>query len=181
MSVCVYCTCASERERASIFDGGEERTSEIRKGSEREVRCFICHLQTPPSFPSSSLSPDRQPPPATPFNNNNNRAGLAAVGRRRGMWTGGGRQREGGKRRRGRSGVGGRVWVTRRPCHVRFQPQPTSSTGPPRVSTSLRDVGVSSGMQVHLALRREIRRRLPKMYYRLCDFTIIFISPSVAH
>lgn len=36
--------------------------------------------------------------------------------------------------------VGGTVRVTRRPCHVRFQPRPFSSTGPPRASTSPRDV-----------------------------------------
>lgn len=30
--------------------------------------------------------------------------------------------------------------VTRRPCHVRFQPRPFSSTGPPRASTSPGDV-----------------------------------------
>lgn len=91
------------------------------------------------------------------------------------MWTGGGRQREGGKRRRGRSGVGGRVWVTRRPCHVRFQPQPTSSTGPPRVSTSLRDVGVSSEVQVHLVLPRDPKETQPYILSATQELIYLFL------
>lgn len=147
--------CARARAREYIRRRRRENERDLKR---ERARGRLFHLSpadaaflsviVPLTRPAATPSP---PPPPTPFNNNNNRAGLAAVGRRRGMWTGGGRQREGVRRRRGRSGVGGRVWVTRRPCHVRFQPQPSSSTGPPRVSTSSRDVGSSLPSQVHLA------------------------------
>lgn len=147
---------AREREREYIRRRRRENERDLKR---ERARGRLFHLSpadaaflsviVPLTRPAAIPPPP--PPPPTPFNNNNNRAGLAAVGRRRGMWTGGGRQREGVRRRRGRSGVGGRVWVTRRPCHVRFQPQSSSPTGPPRVSTSSRGVESSLPSQVHLA------------------------------
>jgi len=139
-------TCV--RASARVYSTVARRENERDLKRER-ARGRLFHLSPADAAFLSVIVPLTRPaatPSATPFNNNNNRAGLAAVGRRRGMWTGGGRQREGVRRRRGKERCQcGRVWVTRRPCHVRFQPQPSSSsTGPPRVSTSSRDVGSSS-------------------------------------
>lgn len=78
----------------------------------------------------------------------------------------------------------GRVWVTRRPCHVRFQPQPSSSTGPPRVSTSSRDVGSPLWTQVHLARSHELEesadicRSTVCRYLSLSYYTIIHVILS---
>lgn len=58
-----------ERGKSERGEGGgeRERTRGIQRGCEGEGSCFICHLQTPPSFPSSSLSGGNHPPPATPL------------------------------------------------------------------------------------------------------------------
>lgn len=133
----VYSTEA-KRERPRSETGASERSA---------VSSVTCRRRLPfrhrPSHPTGSHLPRPRRPPliitTIELDSSGGRSPSWHVDR---GWTSARRgQEETGRR----SGVGSRVWVTRRPCHVRFQPQPSSSTGPPRVSTSSRDVGSFSG------------------------------------